>query len=662
MSNEGECCESCDEVFSSTSTSSSLDYSTTNTRSTNQNDVDNDVSNDGDDDDDRNNNINNNSKDTTTPIRILTWSNKKSILQNYAELYNKSYPQAPTIYIFDVSSLKELDYEVISELKSESILYDGFVVPPLFLGNMYQQKNGNALAIWDNNENDDEDDDEDEDISSSSSSSLINDLLPYYRYEVATYDDKIRSLPIIAGSQTLLLFRKDYLDEMNLPTPKTWNDWTKISSILNNNSQQKQKQPIGLNDGRPIYGSCIGLLNEDGCRKRNFNNNNDSGTGTGTNNNNYCNSQSMTYLGMMLSSMTQVMGNSTGWMMGLNHNSPITTGVVDPLFQPTLEYILKWMEQQIMTGGPSNQLTTDSSYNMQLFRDGRCGMTMTSDYDAELLKDDNVGFVPLPGSDYFLDRSTTTTDDDDQRMKNCTDILCPFGKDYYDNNGDKNTVNLVPFGATDATVGTVSGFISKYRQEETKKFYKFVLESSSSLSSSSNNHHHHQPLTYSELKNSIVPGYETTITALTSNPNAAIPFRVPNAFNLLSELDNRVYEYLVNGDYDDDNRKRVTQNVVNSWQSMISMYDYRDKSLLPTSVFYEKSLGVFVPVPAEDMYIGWTARGVMWGLGGVSCLLSVCLAIWVWKYQHERVIRGMYMHMLCCCIGSGDDDNRKYYN
>ena len=271
MSNEGECCKSCDEVFSSTSTSrSSLDYSTTNTRSTNQNDVDNDVSNDGDDDDDRNNNINNNSKDTTTPIRILTWSNKKSILQNYAELYNKSYPQAPNIYIFDVRSLKELDYEVISELKSESILYDGFVVPPLFLGNMYQQKNGNALAIWDNNENDDEDDDEDEDISSSSSSSqqeqeqeqeqqsrsqssssksyssLINDLLPYYRYEVATYDDKIRSLPIIAGSQTLLLFRKDYLDEMNLPTPKTWNDWTNISSILNNNNSQQKQKPLSL--------------------------------------------------------------------------------------------------------------------------------------------------------------------------------------------------------------------------------------------------------------------------------------------------------------------------------------------------------------------------------------------------------------------------------
>jgi hypothetical protein len=637
MSNEGECCEFCKGV-----STSSLDYSTTSTRSTStstKRSHTNDNIDDVDDDDDRNN-----SKDTT--IRILTWSDKKSTLQIYAELYKTSYPEtAPNIHFFDVPSLKELDYEVISELKSESILYDGFVVPPLFLGNMYQQHAGNALAVWD---------DEDKDVSSSSSSeqeqeqeqynqqqsqsssySLIDNLLPYYRYEVATFDDKIRSLPILAGSQILLLFRKDYLDEMNLPTPKTWDDWTRIASTLN-------QQPIGLN-GQPVYGSCLGLINEDGCRKRNFND--------GTNN---CNSQSMTYLGMMLSSMTQVMGNSTGWMMGLNYSNHSPTGV-DPLFQPTLEYILKWMEQQITTGGPSNQLTEDSSYNMQLFRDGRCAMTVTSDYDAELLKDDTVGFVPLPGSDYFLDRSTAKhhnnnnnnnsnskndddDDDDDQIMKNCTDILCPFGKDYFENNGDRDIVNLVPFGATDATVGTVSGFISKYRQEETKKFYKFVLESSSS---------NHQPLTYSELENSIVPGYETTITALTCNPNAAIPFRVPNAFKLLSELDNRVYEYLVNGDYDDDNRKRVTQNVVNSWQSMISMYDFRDHRLLPTSVFYEKSLGVFVPEPASDLYIGWVARGAMWGLGGVSCLLSVSLAIWVWRYQHERVIRGM--NMLRCC-------------
>jgi maltose-binding protein MalE len=628
MSNEQECCESCEVV-----SSSSLDSTTTISTSTKRS-----------------------HDDINTTIRILTWSDKKSTLQFYAELYKKSYPETaapPNIQFFDVPSLKELDYEVTSELKSESILYDGFVVPPLFLGNMYQQHNGMGLAIWDDEDDEDfssslnsssqEQEQEEEQQQSSSYSSLINDLLPYYRYEVATFDDKIRSLPILAGSQTLLLFRKDYLDEMNLPTPKTWNDWTRIASTLN-------QQLLGPN-GQPIYGACLGLLNEDGCRKRNFN---DGGT-------NNCNSQSMTYLGMMLSSMTQVMGNSTGWMMGLNHNSP--TGV-DPLFQPTLEYILKWMEQQIMTGGPSNQLTEDSSYNMQLFRDGRCAMTVTSDYDAELLKEDTIGFVPLPGSDYFLDRTTTTTttthnnrngnnngngNDDDQIMKNCTDILCPFGKDYFDNDdGNNNIVNLVPFGATDATVGTVSGFISKYRQEETRKFYKFVLESSSSSSSSgsSSSSSRIQPLTYSELENSIVPGYETTMTALTSNQNAAIPFRVPNAFNLLSELDNRVYEYLVNGDYDDDNRKRVTHNVVNSWQSMISMYDFRDHNLLPTSVFYEKSLGVFVPEPASDLYIGWVARGVMWGLGGVSCLLSVCLAIWVWKYQHERVIRGM---LLRCC-------------
>mmetsp|Transcript_22822 Transcript_22822/g.25647 ORF Transcript_22822/g.25647 Transcript_22822/m.25647 type:complete len:999 (-) Transcript_22822:117-3113(-) len=590
-----------------------------------------------------NNNINNNT--TSDIIRILTWSDTKSELQKYADLYRSSNQEAPIIQFFDVPSLKELDYEVTSELKSESTLFDGFVVPPLFLGSMYQQRDGKGLAIWD------EDEDEKTLIQPTSSSqqqqqnqqhssySLIDDLLPYYRYQVATFDDKIRSLPILSGSQTLLFFRKDYLDAKNLPTPKNWDDFTRTASALN-------QEPLGPN-GEPIYGACLGLLSESGCRKRNngFVSENSAAK---------CNSQSMTYLGMMLSSMTQVMGNSTGWMMGLNSNSPVG---VDPLFQPTLEYIMEWMEQQIENGGPPNQLTEDSSYNMQLFRDGRCALTVTSDYDDELLKGDMVGFVPLPGSHYFLDRTQHNSNDQTNKnmisgMKNCTDTLCPYGRDYLENGG--LVQNVVPFGAVDATVGAVSGFASNDHQEETKKFFKFVVASDlritgDQLREVSSSSRFQQPLTYSELERSIVPGYETTMTVLTSSRNAAIPFRIPNAFSLLSELDDRVYEYLVDGDFDGDKRRQVAQTVVNSWQTMISMYDARDRSL-PTSVFYEKSLGEYIPEPASDLYIGWVARGIMWSLGGISCLASIFLAIWVWKYQHERVIRAsqpVFLWLIC---------------
>lgn len=162
----------------------------------------------------------------------------------------------------------------------------------------------------------------------------------------------------------------------------------------------------------------------------------------------------------------------------------------------------------------------------------------------------------------------------------------------------------------------------------------------------------YQPLTYSELERSDVPKYEETMKSLTSNPNAAIPFRVPNAYNLLSDLDDRIYNYLVDGIYSNDRREQSMEAAEKSWHVMISMYDSRDlnKRQPATAMFNELSLGISVTAPSTDFYIGWGARRIMWILASLSCLLSVCFALWVFTYQDERVIRAsqpVFLYLIC---------------
>jgi len=216
LERQEKCCRSCEKQ----QTVSTMSYSNDGTESTLEN-AQHESRSISESNDNRNND--------REVIRILTWAESKQELQAYANLYSQSYPEAHAVRIFDVPSLKELDYEITSELRLGSIDFDGFVVPPLLMGGMLKPRRGRALAMWNEEEmfyttpNQEQNE-----------RSLLDDLLPYYRYNVATYGGKIRGLPILSGSQALILFRKDYLDVLKLPTPKTWEDWTIIASAFAN--------------------------------------------------------------------------------------------------------------------------------------------------------------------------------------------------------------------------------------------------------------------------------------------------------------------------------------------------------------------------------------------------------------------------------------------
>lgn len=491
-------------------------------------------------------------------------------------------------------SLQELQKGIRHDLSTGRGLYASYIVPPLMLGDLLELR---GLATISLNE-------EKGDIIKN----VLQDLLPYYRTIISTFGGAIRGIPLLAGNQPLLVYRRDYLEAMNMSVPSTWGDYVRVASVLHD-------QPLATN-GTGIYGSCMGRINEAHCRKKM-----DQEEGV------TCDSMSMSYIGMTIAPMTQRSGSSTGWLFDDD-----TEGGMQSLLKPTLETALAFMEQQLKFGAP-NELEADSSLNLDLFRQGQCGMTITIDHPVDLLMEPNVGFAPVPGSYSFLDRSSNT-------MVDCSPTTCPFGVQ----NEAGRTVNRVSYGAMDLLIGAISTYASDAATAAIKDFFSFIVDQDLSLASL-----RQQPLTYSSLNASTIDGYKDVMLNLTESKNMAIPLRIPDAFSMYSVLDNHVYDYLATGNYSQVGRQMVRERVEASLQRLILQNDARRPSF-PIAKFYESSLDRYVPTSLPDLYIAKASRITGWSLACLSCCCSLFFAWWVWKNNHHPVIRASqtsFLNMIC---------------
>ena len=517
-------------------------------------------------------------------VRIATWAHAAPTLEAYADFYSKVHPEASPIRFSAFPSLREVQMEALLDVRLGSKLYDGFVIPPMLVGDLYEYQGLAPMNV---------------------SSQELNDLLPYYRDYVSMFDGDIRTMPLVAGNQMLLLFRKDYLDSKGLAPPKTWGDFLNTAASLHN-------EPLKA-DGGVIYGACLGRMSEEACSDRRDQTGED------------CRSLSMTYLGSTLASMAQTMGSSTGWLFDDD-----TSKGMQSLLGSTLESTLVFMEEAMKYGAP-DEMESDESLNLRLFEQGLCAMTLSADHPFELLQDEKVGFAPIPGSDKVLDRKS-------QRLVQCDSDLCPYGNNY----DPSGRVNMVPFGAHDILVGGVSATASESNQASVDRFMRFMRNTRL-------RHIREQSLTYTGLQASTIPGYEDLMEELTAHGNVAIPLRIPNAYQMLSDADTKVYDYLLAGNYTEANRQHLLERVEYSWQRIIERHDDRVYAV-PTATFYEKSLGTFTPEPASDLYIGGALRSVGWTMGCICVFTSISMAFWVWRNTEERVIRAsqrIFLWMIC---------------
>eukprot|EP00934_Nitzschia_sp_Nitz4_P007164 Nitzschia sp. Nitz4//scaffold183_size43938//21801//24764//NITZ4_007270-RA/size43938-augustus-gene-0.71-mRNA-1//1//CDS//3329539614//7154//frame0 len=566
-----------------------------------------------DDDDDSNStetscvNVDASSPRLTT---IATWSKFASVLQAYLTAYQETQlsdsttTAAQTLQITSLPTLHDLQRDLRYDIRSGSLLYDAFVVPPLLMGDLFLLE---AADSWDYSPSE-----------FPTTQRFQDSLLPYYKQHIAsTLEDQVRALPLFAGSQLLLFYRKDYLQAFDLPVPRTWSEYVQVAAILH-------EQTLGP-DGQPIYGSCMGRLPESQCRFHN---------GTQP-----CDSLSMSYLGMALSSITQVSGSSTGWIFD---NTILSSNqqTMSPLLEPTLDRLLVFLEQMLRFGAP-NELNSDASMNLDLFQQGLCAMTVSVHHPSDILNQTNVGYVPLPGSQTFLDRISNST-------VNCTPNLCPYG-DYDE---DWGTINVAPFGAIDLAVAALSASATDDAKNSVQDFVEFILSQRANHTDLYENLlARDQPLSTDDLDwYASDSDYADMILSLTSSDNAAIPLQVPNALALWSILDDKVYEYLQAGDYSDDNREQLRTAVEASWDRVIKLQDQRPETKVTTAHLYHMSLGAVSNPTRMDLYIGTPYREIGWGVGGFSCLCSLFFALWVWRHSRAKVVRDsqpVFLYMIC---------------
>jgi hypothetical protein len=109
-----------------------------------------------------------------------------------------------------------------------------------------------------------------------------------------------------------------------------------------------------------------------------------------------CTSLSMMYLVMTLVPMTQVNGRATGWLS----DDKVSQGT-SPLINPTLDQLLIFVEHRLQFGS-SDELEQDPSLNLKMFWEGRCVMTLSAHHPANLLRKENIGFVPVVERNLFV--------------------------------------------------------------------------------------------------------------------------------------------------------------------------------------------------------------------------------------------------------------------
>ena len=531
-------------------------------------------------------------------------------LADYNSYLENKGDKASTMQLSKLPSTEELYKDIRHDLKSRSGLYDGFIIPPILMGDLLGLEGVATLSSL-----------SESDGAVGGMAELWNDLLPYYKEQIATLDGQIYGIPLLGGNMPLLLYRKDFLDAFNLSVPVTWGEYIRVASTLHNQTLAP--------DGTGIFGSCLGRMSRARCRR-------EMNVEAGRN----CVSMSITYIGMMLASMTQSGGSSSGWLFDSK-----LAGEMKPLLDPTLESVLVFMEQQLKYGAP-DELISDSSMNLELFREGKCAMTLALDHPDDLLDSPEIGFAPVPGAHTFLDRESMTIVD-------CTKESCPYGEQ----NDEWGIVNHAPFGSDHMMVGSISAFASSNARDEVYEFFSYIAQQRQDVNVTGEREQ--QPTTYSSLEESNVTGYASVIRGLTEANNVVAPLRIPHSFSMLSVLDNQVYDYLSVGNFSNDTRRRVRQRVEASLQRMIKQYDTINRRS-PIIISYEKSLNNYSPARSPDLYLRRTDRMIGSSLGGIGCFCSIFFAFWVWRNKESSVVRGsqeIFLNLLClgtflmaCCI------------
>jgi ABC-type glycerol-3-phosphate transport system substrate-binding protein len=446
--------------------------------------------------------------------------------------YNKLYPHI-TVQLNRVGGdFTALQEELIASASSPSpstnSTWDGSIFPVQIMGALVE-----ANALWDWTDYIDEAPADkssptsgSENSSSSSSSdnhahnSLLQwpDVLPFFRNEVAVYDTQVKVLPL-DGDLLLMYYRKDLLEEHGLNVPRTWDEYTQVAKYFHNKA-------LGPN-GTPLYGSCISRVKQCG--------------------NPY-------WTSLLLSSLTQTMGTSSGFL--LDPTAPDTTTTTrssgssssssssssattandgadnkieketsdwnfflrskdevdwDPiLLGQAMEETLRYTTEQVQYGHPE-ELSGSCLAANYAFNEGQCALTVNwGNQLAGLLNEGQngtfeVGVAPTPGSRRILDRRSRT-------LVDCTTTNCPHGILY----SDLGLVNVAPYAAFGGWAAGVNSKIAPSTQRAMAHFFSYLSNPAQSVQDVLPHERSTfaQPYRYSQLQSSLwMDGIDSSLSS-----------------------------------------------------------------------------------------------------------------------------------------------------
>jgi len=464
-------------------------------------------------------------------IKILTIKRVYEYFSKLAEEYGEYTGGRVNVTIEEVENLNDL----ADEIKSSSGEIDGYILNPTSVG--YFNITDYFLTL--------------DDLISNSTTINWGDIFYAYREYVNVFGSETLLVPF-DGDVMSMYYRSDILKYFNLTVPRTWEEYNNVAKSVHGQEY----------NGKTLIGSCVG--------------------------------RKMGWIGyfwsnLILSSMTQYQGTSTGFLF-----NPLN---MEPLTGEALEKTIEYLEGQVKYGSPDefdfcddDSQTPNTCVNLKWMQEGSCVLTYDLDHTFKhqngTVVEGVLGVAPTPGSTEVYDREL-------KKLVACTEEICgKYG--YYDN--DNGWINLAPYAAFGGWSGALSKNNSALETQETFNFFSYLSNPPESLDAELD------PFRRSMLDlNAYVelgfPSDETqqyfsTVSTSLESENTVIDIRFLQSREIISLLDKEIAIYLErfsNGD-GSANRTNLVDSITNQFNEIIASYDADHINDVDILIDYQDSL------------------------------------------------------------------------
>ena len=153
----------------------------------------------------------------------------------------------------------------------------------------------------------------------------------------------------------------------------------------------------------------------------------------------------------------------------------------------------------------------------------------------------------------------------------------------------------------------------------------------------------------------VAEDFISTVKQEIDSENVVIDIKFPMADKLISILDNEVFEHLKDTKTGNiaakdlaTKRQQVVNKITTQWKNIITTYDAKDSTSIPTLEAYQRNRGVYAP----DINLNQlkNVRWVGFSLAALVIIVSLGFAIWVNLHRQVRVVRASqppFLIMIC---------------